>query len=121
MIKFLIDENVGFSVIDYLRKQGYDTKSVRELFPSRNDSYILEKAFQEKRIIITNDKDFGHLIFKTNLPAISLILLRFNDEAPGLKINAIKTILSLPKEKILNHFIVASEDKIRLRSLDREK
>ncbi|HQI42396.1 MAG: hypothetical protein B6D44_02410 [Ignavibacteriales bacterium UTCHB2] len=121
MIKFLVDENVGFTIINYLRDQGYDTKSVSEFFPSRDDSFILKKAIQENRIIITNDKDFGYLIFKTNLPAISLILLRFNDETPELKLNAIKTILSLPKDKLLNHFIVASEDKIRVRLLDREK
>ncbi|MDY0082472.1 MAG: DUF5615 family PIN-like protein [Ignavibacteriaceae bacterium] len=120
MIKFLIDENVGFTVIEYLRKQGYDTKSVREFFPSRNDSFILEKAYQEKRIIITNDKDFGYLIFKSNLPAVALILLRFNDETPALKINAIKAILNLPEKKLLNHFIVASENKIRIRTLNLE-
>ena len=77
----------------------------------------MNNAFQEKRIIITNDKDFGYLIFKSNLPALAIILLRFNDESPKLKINAIKTILNLPQEKLLNHFIVASEDKIRIRPL----
>ncbi|MEW6506995.1 MAG: DUF5615 family PIN-like protein [Bacteroidota bacterium] len=117
MIKFLVDENAGFSIIDHLRKQGYDTKSVRELFPARDDIFIMGKAYQEGRAIITNDKDFGYLIFKSNMPAASIILLRFSDETPDLKINAINTILTLPQEKILNHFIVASENKIRIRPL----
>ncbi len=117
MIKFLIDENVGFSILKHLRELGYDTKSVSELFPSLDDIFLLESAYREERIIITNDKDFGHLIFKYHLPAIAIILLRFNDESPALKIHAIKTILNLPKEKILNHFIVASENKIRIRPL----
>lgn len=119
MIKFLIDENVGYTVIEYLRKQGFDTKSVRELFPSRDDIFIMENAYQEKRIIITNDKDFGYLIFKSKVPALAIILLRFNNESPTLKINAVKTILNLPEEKLVNHFIVASEDKIRIRSLEK--
>ena len=119
MIKFLVDENVGYSVIEYLRKNGFDTKSVRELFPSRDDIFIIEKAYKEKRIIITNDKDFGYLIFKSNKPAPAIILLRFKDESQTLKIKAIKTILTLPEEKVLNHFIVASEDKIRIRTLDK--
>jgi len=119
MIKFLIDENVGYSVIEYLREKGFDTKSVRELFPSRDDIFIIEKAYKEKRIIITNDKDFGSLIFRSNQPAPAIILLRFKDESPGLKIKAIKTILTLSEEKVLNHFIVASEGKIRIRPLDK--
>jgi predicted nuclease of predicted toxin-antitoxin system len=117
MKKFIVDENVGYSTIKYLRKKGFDTKSVREIFPSRDDVYIMKNAYQEKRVIITNDKDFGHLVFKLNLPAVAVILFRFNDESPALKINALDTILNLPEEKIINHFIVASENKIRIRPL----
>ncbi|MHB8338567.1 MAG: DUF5615 family PIN-like protein [Ignavibacteriaceae bacterium] len=117
MMKFLVDENVGFTIVKYLRDLGFDTKFVSELFPSCDDIFIMETAYQEKRIIITNDKDFGYLIFRSSLQALAIILLRFNDESPTLKINAINTILSLPEEKVLNHFIVASEDKIRIRPL----
>lgn len=77
----------------------------------------MKNAYQEKRVIITNDKDFGYLIFKSNLTALAIILFRFNDESPMLKIEAIKAILNLPEEKVLNHFIVASEHKIRIRPL----
>ncbi|MGA9291716.1 MAG: DUF5615 family PIN-like protein [Ignavibacteriaceae bacterium] len=59
MKKFIVDENVGYSTIKYLRGKGFDTKSVSEIFPSREDVYIMENAYQEKRIIITNDKDFS--------------------------------------------------------------
>lgn len=118
MIKFLVDENAGYSIIEYLREQGYDTKSVSELYPSRDDLFIIGQAHQEGRIIITNDKDFGYLIFKSNITSPAIILLRFKDESPALKINAIKTILKLPEEKTLNHFIVASESKIRIRPIN---
>ena len=57
------------------------------------------------------------MIFKSNLPAFAIILLRFDDESPMLKIEAIKTILNLPEEKVFDHFIVASENKIRIRPL----
>ncbi len=75
MIKFLVDENAGYSIIKYLREQNYDTKSVSELFPSRDDIFIMGKADQEDRIIVTNDKDFGYLVFKSNVPALAVILL----------------------------------------------
>ena len=118
-MKFLIDENVGFSIIKYLRDEGFDVKAVSELFPSRDDVSIIKIAHQEKRIIVTNDKDFGYLIFKAQFPPPSIILFRFKEEIPSEKINAIKAILNLPAEKIVNHFIVASENKIRIRTLEK--
>jgi predicted nuclease of predicted toxin-antitoxin system len=72
--KFIVDENVGYSIGRFLNENGYDVKYVTELYPSRDDIFILERAYQEERILITNDKDFGHLIFKLNLNAIAIIL-----------------------------------------------
>lgn len=116
-MKFLVDENVGLTIVKYLREQGFDVKFVSEIFPSKDDVFLMRNAYEEKRVIITNDKDFGYLIFKSNLPALAIILLRFDDESPMLKIEAIKTILNLPEEKVFDHFIVASENKIRIRPL----
>ena len=119
MLKFLVDENVGNSIVLYLREQGLDTISVTELFPSRDDNFIMEKAYQEKRILVTNDKDFGYLFFKSDLPAYAIILFRFRDESPALKIKAIEAVLKLPRDKVLNHYIVVSENKIRIRTLEK--
>jgi len=47
MIKFLVDENAGYTIIKYLRGQGFDTKSVSELFPSRNDIFIMKKLIKK--------------------------------------------------------------------------
>lgn len=109
---------MGSGVIRYLKETGFDLKLVIELYPSRDDLFIVKAAYKQKRIKVTNDKDFGYLIVKSGLPVISVILFRFKDESHVLKVNAIKTILSLPEEKILNHFIVASEKEIRLRPLN---
>lgn len=117
-MKFLVDENVSFSIIQFLRELGFDVKSVSELYPSREDIFIFKEAYRENRIIVTNDKDFGYMIFKNNLPPVTVILLRFEDESAHGKLNAIKQLFTLPKEKLLNHFIVLSENKIRLRSLN---
>lgn len=116
-MKFLVDENVGFSLINFLRNSGYDTKSVSEFYPSRDDFFLINLAYKEERIIITNDKDFGFLIFNSKFPTPSVILLRFQQENSNQKIDAMKHILQFPKEKIYNHFIVISENKIRFRKI----
>jgi predicted nuclease of predicted toxin-antitoxin system len=117
MMKFLVDENVGLSIIKFLRDKGFDVKSVSELFPAREDAFIIETAYREGRIIITNDKDFGYLIFKTKLPPPAIILFRRQNESPAEKLTAFKSVLNIPEEKIHNHFIVVSDNKIRVRPL----
>lgn len=117
-MKFLIDENVGNSVVRYLKDNGHDIiVASKEGFSGREDNFLLEHAFKEERIIITNDKDFGLLVFRQKMPSQGVILFRFIQELPSLKVNALEAILSLKPERILNHFIIASEGKLRIRPL----
>jgi len=117
-MKFLADENVGQSVILYLTKKGHDViVTTAKEFKGREDCFLLDYAFRENRIIITNDKDFGYLVYRQNLPTRGIILFRFVEELPSLKIAALETILSKGTTQILNHFIVASEEKIRSRPI----
>ena len=117
-MKFLIDENVGNSVVRYLENKGHDViVASKEGFSGREDAFLLGYAFKEDRIIITNDKDFGFLVFRQKIPSQGVILFRFIQELPSLKVKALEAILSLKPERILNHFIIASEGKIRIRPL----
>lgn len=118
MVKFLVDENIGQSTILYLREKGHDVLvAAGAELSGREDCFLLDYAFRENRVIVTNDKDFGYLVYHQNLPTRGVILFRFFQESPSLKIAALNTILSKGTAKILNHFIVASEDKIRSRSI----
>ena len=119
-MKFLVDENVGQSVVRYLVEKGYNVvvATSKELV-SREDAFLLNYAFHEERVIITNDKDFGFLVYHQKLPSYGIILFRFTQELPSCKIEALETILSRKPEQILNYFIVASEGKIRSRPLIR--
>jgi predicted nuclease of predicted toxin-antitoxin system len=117
--RFLVDENVGRSVIDFLTQRGDDVVVTKEEFPGREDQQLLGYAYQENRIIITNDKGFGLFIYYQRLPSRGVILFRFVREQPALKIAALETLLTRMPNKILNHFIVMSESGIRIRPLTR--
>lgn len=118
MIKFLVDENVGISVVGWLKSEGYDVISAEESLRSLKDRAILSKAVEEERIIITNDKDFGELVFNFNLSHKGIILLRLKDESSRNKIRVISQLLDKYNKQIPNSFIVATEDKIRIRLQD---
>ena len=116
-IKFLVDENVDFPVAQFLRNEGFDVASVAEGYPSIDDASILKRAYEEKRIVVTNDKDFGNLVFELNLKAKGIILFRLEDQSSRAKIGALKMVLHAHREKLLGHFIVVTEGKIRIRRM----
>ncbi|OIO72612.1 MAG: hypothetical protein AUJ85_10080 [Elusimicrobia bacterium CG1_02_37_114] len=116
-MKFLIDENIGKSVIDYIRQKGYDVKVAKEKYTGREDYFLLNLAYKEKRIIITNDKDFGFLVYRNKTPSFGVILFRFNLEKASIKIASLEKAFKFYSEKMTNHFIVIDEQQIRIRPL----
>ncbi len=53
---------------------GYDMASARENRPGIEDSEVCAWAHREERVTLTNDKDFGRLIFQEQLPNRRVIL-----------------------------------------------
>ena len=64
MSKFLVDESSGSRLAKSLKEKGYDTIYCGDYYSGVPDEEIIKKAKKEKRIIITNDKDFGELVFR---------------------------------------------------------
>lgn len=75
-IKFLVDESVEYRIAQILRDFGHNVTSISELSPSISDKQVLQKAYRETRILITNDTGFGRLIFKEKQRAHGVILIR---------------------------------------------
>jgi predicted nuclease of predicted toxin-antitoxin system len=58
-LNFLADEGCDFAVVRALRTEGHDVLAVAEFMTRSVDSELMERAYQEKRILLTEDKDFG--------------------------------------------------------------
>jgi predicted nuclease of predicted toxin-antitoxin system len=85
-IRFLADVNTEKPLVDYLLKQGYDIKWVPDHNCQMLDEDLLQLANQEKRIFITNDKDFGDLIFLQKKVSAGTILFRVKGQKSQEKI-----------------------------------
>ena len=81
------------------------------------DSEVCVWANREGRVIITNDKDFGRLIFLGKLPSQGVILLRLQDERAANKVRVVSNILAGYEDRLAGHFLVASESAVRIRPL----
>jgi predicted nuclease of predicted toxin-antitoxin system len=110
-----VDESAGVSVTRYLREQGYDVLAVGELTPRARDNDILNWAVAEERIIVTNDKDFGELVYRSGQRHSGVLLFRLRDEASANKVSVLASALTLYSEKLSGRFTVLSEERVRIR------
>lgn len=115
MPKFLVDESTGVRVANLLNDLGYDTYSVTKKMRGSSDQAVLDKAVQEKRVIVTNDKELASLAMLQKHPGV--ILLRLSDERTGIKLRVFRKVLDEYADKIEGHLIVASEKSIRIRPI----
>ena len=116
-LRLLANENIPSSLIQRLRSEGHDVVSIKDSSPGSTDEEVYEKAQLEDRFILTQDKDFGALVFLKDLPSPpGVILLRFTSPSPDkFSLTATKMIGS--REDWNGHFSVITEDRIRMRSL----
>jgi len=116
-MKFLADENVERDVVLYLRTLNHDVFYASEADKRMTDSELLAIASKQKRILITNDKDFGELVFLQRLMSFGVILMRFEEESISVKTGVLEFLLNKYSGKIRNRFIVIDKERIRVRSL----
>lgn len=68
-MRFLLDVCVSSrSLVDFLVAEGHDVASALAIDPSASDERLLALAFQDDRVLITEDKDFGELVFVQGRP-----------------------------------------------------
>ena len=62
--RFLADEGCDFAVVRALREAGFDVVAVCEITNRSEDSDLIQRSQRENRILLTEDKDFGWLVFR---------------------------------------------------------
>ena len=120
-IRFVADVNVEKQIVDCLSEKGYDIKWIPDYNCKISDENLLDLANTEKRILITNDKDFGELTFLQRKLSTGIILLRVKGQATNSKVKLIRKLLRDYNDKLLNHFVVVSKTKFRFISMGRIK
>ena len=77
------------------------------------DDEILRKAFEEDRVLITNDKDFGEKIFREQYLHRGVVLLRLDDERSPVKIEAIRLLMDRYADQLVDNYVVVTETRVR--------
>lgn len=112
-MRFLVDECTGPQVALWLESQGHEVYSVYAQARGLDDDTVLRKASGENWILITNDKDFGEMVYRQRLSHKGVIFLRLQVETPASKIDVLRRLLETCDEAVLKRFLVVTEKGIR--------
>ena len=82
-MNLLADESCAGPVVRALRKAGHDLTAIAEIAKGATDEEVLERALNEKRVLITEDLDFGRLVYARGRSTAGVILVRFPNSARG--------------------------------------
>ena len=87
-MKFLLDVCVSSrSLQAFLVAQGHDVLSAIAVDPKASDERLMALALQDDRVLVTEDRDFGELIFVRKLPhgpIVRLVELTVDQQVRGL-------------------------------------
>lgn len=119
-MKLLADENIHGDLVKWLRSRGHDVLYAAEAFPSISDDGLLAVARNEDRVLITDDKDFGELVFHRRLVTRGVILIRLSARSASERIERLSRIWSDVESQVSYKFIVISDRKVRVRGVLRQ-
>ncbi len=92
---FLADMGISPKTVKWLRENRHDAVHLMdEALHRAPDPFILEKARQENRVLITSDLDFGHLMSASNNKFPSIIILRLSLENSKNQIQKINNVIN---------------------------
>lgn len=112
-MRFLVDECTGPAVARWLRDQQHEVFSVYEEARGMEDDVIIQKAFEEHRVLITNDKDFGEKVYRDQRPHRGIVFLRLEDERATNKVEVLCRLFAHYADQLQNHFVIVTETQVR--------
>ena len=113
-MRFLADESCDFGVVRALRAAGHEVTAIVELSPRADDDLVLDRALHDERVLITEDKDFGQLVYADKQASNGVIFIRYPTK---LRRRLPQTVVQLVKsrgETLLGCFVVVQPGRIRI-------
>ena len=115
-MNFLADESCAGPVVRTLREAGHDVVALAEVARGATDEQVLELALNEKRILITEDRDFGELVYARGRSSAGVILVRFDSRARQTKPLTVVEAVSKLGSRLHGGFTVIDAGRVRISS-----
>lgn len=97
-----------------LLDQGHDVLFARESCPQASDETLLAIAWREGRVVVTEDKDFGELVFLRGLSHPGIV--RLCGMTPMERADSMRTLIERHAQALdEGAIIVVSRERVRVR------
>ena len=116
-MRWLADECVDAGLVARLRAAGHDILYMAEIGPAQSDFEVLARAQREGRLLLTEGKDFGDLVFRRGQPVPGVVLLRIDPAMQVLKRERLDSAIGQFGEHLFGRYMIVEEARFRSRPL----
>jgi predicted nuclease of predicted toxin-antitoxin system len=116
-LRWFADECVDGGLIRQLRVSGHDVIYVAEEAAGLADPDVLGRATEQGRLLLTEDKDFGDLVFRSRRSVPGVVLLRISPEDRHLKWARLSTAIEQFGTGLFGRYVVVEKARLRSRPL----
>jgi predicted nuclease of predicted toxin-antitoxin system len=116
-VRWVADECVSARLVKLLREAGHDVAYAAEMASGASDAELIDLARREKRLLLTDDKDFGELVIRRRWDVPGLILMRINSEEPQIRWKRLEAAIGHFNEGLYGRYVVIEESRFRFRPL----
>jgi predicted nuclease of predicted toxin-antitoxin system len=110
-MRFLADMGVAMRIFQWLKDKGHDAVHLREENLHRlPNGLIFEKAYSEKRILLTFDLDFSEIIALSGEKQVTVILFRLRNTRTPHVIERLEKVLLDSSQALEEGVIVVVEE-----------
>jgi predicted nuclease of predicted toxin-antitoxin system len=114
-MRIVADENVDRLVIERLQAEGHDVLSIAHEFKSSADVEVLSISNTELALLITEDKDFGELVFHKKRSHFGVLLVRLGGLSRQERINMVCDVIQGRGSELEKAFSVLTPGSLRTR------
>jgi predicted nuclease of predicted toxin-antitoxin system len=118
-LNFLADESCDFRIVRALREAGHDVIAISEFAKRMDDSSVINLSLREHRVLITEDKDFGQLVYAHGRASRGVILIRYPASLRERLCRDVVKLAEQGKERLGESFVVIEPWRIRMTRLPR--
>jgi len=112
-LNFLADERCDFRIVRALRQANHDVIAICEFAKRMDDSEVIGLSLHEDRVLITEDKDFGQLVYAHGRAARGVILIRYPVLLRQSLSRNVVNLVEQRKERLHESFVVVEPGRIR--------
>ncbi len=118
-MNFLADESCAGPVIQALRQAGHDVVAIAEVARGAADEHVMERAVVELRVLLTEDHDFGELVYARGHSSAGVILVKFHSRARQGKPASVVEAVAKLGARLADSFTVVEPGRVRIASRPR--